>query len=545
MPLNPDHATLWQQAATQFESRQYTVAAASCQQLIALAPEKPMAYALLSRICHQQGLTRPAMFNAFQASRRVAGAHWKDIIAISAALLEVGANVLAHSVLSFINPHDPANRDGLLGLGRQYSGLNDQPRALYCIELAKANGCDSWFVSHMHGTVLSITGPLEHAIAACEDCVAKHPKHGHGHWSRAQFGLKDGAQNRVLRMRQVLTEPGLGNDDVTFLQYGLFKELDTLDQRDDAWTALMAGAKVRRNVSDYNVERENAGFDALIDATPKSFTGQCGDASTDAMPIFIVGMPRTGTTLLERILGNHPQIATGGEINDFRQQMQWVNNRRLPTDLDASIGDFVSRLDYTLLGRRYLEKTDWLRAGKPFYSDRHPLNFMYVGMILKALPHAKIVHLRRHPMDACFSTLKELFAKGAYSYSYALDELANHYRNYVRLMQHWRNLWPGRILDVRYEDLVGHPEQQARCVQDYLGLPAAEGVTSTMANTRIATTASSLQLRQPIHTRYIAGWRRYQHGLAPLQALLADCIGDYEAGATAIQPKPLRVPVHM
>jgi hypothetical protein len=433
-------------------------------------------------------------------------------------------------VLSFINPHDPANRDGLLELGRQYSTLEDQPRALYCIEQAMACGLDGAFINHMLGIVLSFTGPVDRAVHACENSIRKDPTYGHAHWSRAQFGIKEGAAARVERMRETLLMHGISDDDVIFLQYGLFKELDTLDRTDEAWEALMAGAQARRAVTPYCANTENAAFDALIAATSHDFLAQCADIPSETTPIFIVGMPRTGTTLLERILGNHPQVATCGELNDFKQQMQWVNDARLPLEPDARYGDYVSRLDYAVLGQRYLAKTRWLTKGKSFYSDKHPMNFMSCGLILKALPHAKIIHLRRHPMDSCFSNLKELFAKSFYPYSYRLDELASHYRNYDRLMRHWHSIAPGRILDVRYEDLVTQPEYEAHRVQDYLGLNSVAGVTDILANTTITTTASTLQVRQPIHRRNIGGWRRYEQGLAPLRTLLADYNTAYERG---------------
>ena len=234
----------------------------------------------------------------------------------------------------------------------------------------------------------------------------------------------------------------------------------------------MAGAQARRSVTEHDAAQETAAYDALIAATPAGFLDACADVPRDATPIFVVGMPRTGTTLLERILGNHPQIKTCGELNDFRQQMQWVNNRRLTLTLDEDIGEYVARLDPTLLGGRYLAKTAWRAEGSAFYVDKHPMNFQWCGAILKALPHAKIIHLRRHPLDSCFSNLKELFAHKYYPYSYALDELATHYRNYARLMRHWHAIAPGRILDVRYEDLVSQPDVEA---QARAGLPGPAG----------------------------------------------------------------------
>lgn len=529
----PNLAELWRQAAKSFETSDYEVAEALCERLIALAPEKPMAYSLMSRLHHRKGQVRPATYRAFQASQRVAGSHWKDIISISAALLEVGESQLAHGVLSFINPHDPINRECLLELGRQYSTLEDQPRALHCIELARSFGGNGFFSSHMLGIVLSFTGPIDRAVAACEESVVQKPTYGHAHWSRAQFGQKEGAEQRVARMREALQSPGLSEDDKAFLYYGVFKELDTVDRPDEAWPALMAGARARRGVSQHCAEKENRAFDALIKVTSGKFLDKCVHLPNQPTPIFVVGMPRTGTTLLERILGNHPQIATCGELNDFRQQMQWVSNVRLPAQLDGNFGNFVAHLNYGILGRRYMEKTRWRTEGKTYFSDKHPMNFMLCGLILKAIPHARIIHLRRHPMDSCFSNLKELFAKGYYLYSYTLEELANHYRNYDRLMRHWHRIAPDRILDVNYEDLAAQPEQQARRVQDYLGIAKVDGVSDILANKKVTTTASTLQLRQPIHTRNVGGWRRYQDGLSPLRSLLAEFVDAYEAPGKA------------
>jgi tetratricopeptide (TPR) repeat protein len=308
--VNQDLSALWQTATRQFDAAEYEAAFASCHQLITSAPDQPMAYSMMSRLWHLRGRVRPTTLLAFQASQRIAGAHWKDILAISTDLLNVGECHLAHSVLSSINPHDPAVREALLDLGRQYSTLDDQPRALHCIEQAIANGLDGPFVQHMLGIVLSFTGPVERAVDACETSATAAPNYGHAHWSRAQFGKADGADVRLARMRQALETPGLGHDDTTFLHYAMFKELDTLDRTSEAWESLMAGARARRSVTQYSPQVEDAAYDALIHATSDDFVERAVEAPTDATPIFIVGMPRTGTTLLERILGKNSMAAS-------------------------------------------------------------------------------------------------------------------------------------------------------------------------------------------------------------------------------------------
>jgi tetratricopeptide (TPR) repeat protein len=527
----PDLASLWQQAVTHFQQQRYAEAEGACAQLIHLAPDQPLAYAMLSRTCHLAGLTREATLNAFSASQRACNASAGDILEIASVLVEVGEHHLAHSVLGLIDPEHPANAELLVELGRLYSSIEDQPQALRCIELARGKGFDDAFVAKVHAIVLSFVGELDAAVASSEDSLAKAPRHGHAHWFRAQLGRKDGARARVARMRDALRQPGLDHDDITFLHYGLFKELDALGDTEDAWWSLAAGAQARRSVTEHDAAQETAAYDGLIEATSDCYFDVCGDVPRDATPIFVVGMPRTGTTLLERILGNHPQVKACGELNDFRQQMQWANNQRLSLTLEPWIGDYVARLDPTLLGQRYLAKTAWRAGGAAFFVDKHPMNFQWCGAILKAMPHAKIIHLRRHPMDSCFSNLKELFAHKYYPYSYALDELATHYRNYARLMRHWHAIAPGRILDVRYEDLASQPDREARRVQAYLGLPEVAGVTDILANKTVTTTASTLQLRQPIHTRNVGGWRRYAAGMAPVEALLADLVAGYDAEA--------------
>ncbi|MFC5578015.1 sulfotransferase [Lysobacter niabensis] len=531
----PDLTTLWQQAVAHFQQKRYTDAEALCAQLIRHAPDQPMAYAMLAQTCHAAGLTREATHNAFLASQRALNASAGEIVEVGNVLLEVGETQLAHAVAGLVPPEHPANAGVLIELARLYSTLEDQPQALRCIELARANGVDNAHFSLMRGIVLSFLGRIDEAVAGCERSIAQAPAYGHAHWFRAQFGRKEGARERVSRMREALGQPDLGNDDVTYLHYGLFKELDALGETDAAWASLMAGAHARRSVTRHDAAAETVAYDGLIAATPRAWLDDCTPVPPPgtATPIFVVGMPRTGTTLLERILGNHPQIRTCGELNDLRQQMQWVNNRRLSLTLPADIGDYVARLDAALLGQRYLAKTQWVADGKAFYVDKHPMNFQWCGAILKAMPHARIIHLRRNPVDSCFSNLKELFAHQYYPYSYALEELATHYRNYARLMRHWHAIAPGRILDVRYEDLVSQPDVEARRVQAYLGLPEVAGVTDILANKTVTTTASTLQLRQPIHTRNVGGWRRYATGMAPVQALLADLIDDYELRAAA------------
>ncbi len=520
---------LWQQANEQFQAKQFQAAKSSCEQLLAEHAEHAMAYCLLSSCFLHLNRPRLATFNAFQACKYAnGGLSARNILAIGSACLSVGETFLAHSMLGYIDIEDKNSRDALLDIGRQYSALEDQPTALRYIQRAHAEGINGWFANHILSIIFSFTGPVENAIAASESSISKNPEHGHAHWMRAQFGSKEGNSLRVARMREVLTQPGLTVDDNTYLQYGVFKELDTIDDTEAAWPALLEGMKHRRSVLKFTSARENLSFDNLIAATNNNFLEEPAKVPHEVTPIFVVGMPRTGTTLLERIIGNHPQITACGELSDFKMQLQWAADVPLPIQLHPEFGELISKIDFHLVGNRYLEKTLRLNEGRKFFSDKLPLNYLYAGLILKAIPHAKIINLRRHPMDACFSNMKELFAHHHYAYSYDMLEVANHYRNYSRLMKHWHKIAPGRIIDVHYEHLVTRPEHEAKRAQEYLGLPEVEGVTDILANKRITTTASTLQLRQPIHSKNMGGWKRYETQLEPMRLALLDVIEEYE-----------------
>jgi hypothetical protein len=236
-------------------------------------------------------------------------------------------------------------------------------------------------------------------------------------------------------------------------------------------------------------------------------------------PIFIVGLPRSGTTLLERILGGHPDIADAGELRDFGAQLRWMTELPGPNAPDAALIAAAEDIDHAELGRRYLAHTRWHAGGKPLYTDKLPANALLVGLIARALPEAKVIHVSRAPMDACFSNLKELFGE-AYPHSYDQGEMARHYLRHRALMAHWNVAFPGRIHAVSYEALVEDPEAVARGVFDYLGLAFDPSSVDVDKRAGAVATASTAQVREPIHARFVGQWRRYADHLQPTRDIL-------------------------
>ena len=508
---HPD-ATL-QQALRDMDAGRDAEATEACRQLIAGAPDRPMAYALLSRLLLRAGAVRAATFHASMAGERIAGSPWQDVLAVSDALRLVGEAQQAHAVLAHVEVPAEGGGPRLFALGRQYAALDDMANGRRCLELARSRGMDGWLASHDLGRVLERCGESVRALAAFEDSVAQNPRFGAGHLACAQAGHRDGAAARAVRVRAALAVPGNDAEDTAQLQMALFHELDSTGDTAGAWDALMAGATARRLRVPYDARREAACVDALIGSTSRYWLARATAAPRDTTPVFVVGLPCDGAAALLRCLGDVPGLATGSDADDLAAQLQWHANRRLGADADRQLGDNVTAIDHVALGRRYLDKTRWRAAGRPVFLDRNPANFLYCGSILKAMPHARILHLRQHPAQACFDALRTSYAPGTHAWSNALDDLAAHHANYRRLMAHWHAIAPGRILDVRLEDLAAQPAGEAARVLEFIGLPHGAGGTD---------------VRRDMPT---ADWRRYSDRLAPLLDRLGAACAEYGAAS--------------
>lgn len=298
-----------------------------------------------------------------------------------------------------------------------------------------------------------------------------------------------------------------------------FKELDDLGRHDEAWPALATSNALMHALNPYNAALETAVTDALLDdavrragaaaAAMPSFNGP--------VPIFIVSMPRSGTTLLDRMLSNHSEVTSAGEITDFIRQLHWLADVA-PGDMLQAIGN-SPRIDCAELGQRYLQQTQWRAQGCKYYLDKLPANIQMVAFIRRALPHAPILHMVRDPMEVCFSNYRAMFGNSS-AYSYAFATLAHYYGQYRRLADHWRITLPRDVLDVSYRALVSAPEACLRRVLEHCGLALEQACLQPEGNTAPVATPSNIQVREPIHTRSLEHWRHYEKHLKPLQAMI-------------------------
>lgn len=356
-------------------------------------------------------------------------------------------------------------------------------------------------------------GNFELAEQCLQQLISQHPRFYQAYFALTQLGPASADHNHIEELELTLSSSGGDTSARAFLGYGLGKEYEDIGENKRAFEHYQAGARAQRELYP-RPPREAEIARKVISAFPGDMPAN--ESSAGEGLIFVVGLPRSGSTLVDRMLGAHSRVRNGGELRAFpfcahRQlglQPADVMSPQLLSDLD--------KLDSRALGSDYLDclPTDWLRDG--VLTDKNPLNYLYVGLIRKALPAAKILHIYRNPMDACFSSYKQLFAPGAYLHSYNLEDLAQHYAAYTALMAYWRDLYPESLVELSYESLVADTEPELRRVLASLGLDWEEGVLDFHRRKAGVGTASFAQVRQPVYAGSVERWRLFAEPLQPL-----------------------------
>jgi tetratricopeptide (TPR) repeat protein len=347
--------------------------------------------------------------------------------------------------------------------------------------------------------------------------LEKAPFHAPALHLRSALRTQDGSRNHVDDLKRRLAEGPAHPRYAAAVHYALAKELEDLGQYVESFAALETGARAYRSTLDYDLAAELSAHEGIRSVFTRDTLESLGSGYEEERPVFIVGMPRTGTTLVERILSCHSQVASIGEFTEFPRLYGLSLRERVSAEPDRTPSELSLTIDFPALGGRYCRAARELAGTASIFVDKLPYNFLYCGYILAALPNARFIHLTRHPLDTCYAVFKTLFF-GAYSFSYDLDELASYYISYRRMMAHWHAIMPGRILDVSYEALVRDPGTEVRRIVDGCGLPWEPGVLEFHRHERPSMTASAMQVRQPVHTDSIGSWRRAESQFGSLQA---------------------------
>jgi len=381
------------------------------------------------------------------------------------------------------------------------------------------------------GHALKTVGDLPEAIAAYRASIAARPDFGDAWWSLANLKRYRFTDAEILDMRAAEASPSTSAVDRVHLCFALGKALEDRDEITDSWRHYERGNALQRAESRYRPEiLETNTRQQIAVCSPRFFESRAGWGLTDRDPIFILGLPRSGSTLIEQILASHSRVEGTQELPDVQRIVLDLQGR--DPDLDtprypAVLAD-LTRDDIDAFARRYRDDTRIYRSGRPFFIDKMPNNFRHIGLIHLMLPNATIIDARRDPLSCCFSNLKQLFAQGQ-EFSYGIDDIARYYRTYLDLMEHWDKVLPGRILRVHHEDVVDDLDGSVRRILDHAGLDFEPACIAFHQNPRSVRTPSSEQVRQPIFRDGLDQWKKYEPWLEPLKEALGDAVVRYRS----------------
>ena len=367
-------------------------------------------------------------------------------------------------------------------------------------------------------------GKQQESIESYRAAAAARPGFGDAYWSLANLKTYRFTEGEIARMRDAEESSSIAPADRYHLCFALGKAFEDQAQFSESWLYYERGNALKRAESRYRPEVLETNTRKQIEVCTREFFAQRdGFGAAAADPIFILGLPRAGSTLLEQILASHSQVEGTQELADIprtvlslQDRVPDLNNPRYPGILAQMPAE-----DFLRLGEKYLTDTRIYRSGKPYFIDKMPNNFRHIGLIHLMLPNAKIIDARREPMACCFGNLKQLFANGQ-EFTYSIEDIARYYRTYLDLMTHWQAVLPGKVLQVEHESVVEDLEGNVRRILDFCGLPFEPACLEFHKTLRSVRTASSEQVRRPIFREGLDQWKHYEPWLQPLKDWLGD-----------------------
>lgn len=490
-----------------------------CKRLLGAKPDLVEGHFLVGLVALELKQNKMAVsaFGSVTQLQEDHGAAWANLARL---FMIAGQPVRADKALEKAVKFNDGNPVVLDLIGTVYGQLGDQEEAAAWNEKAVLKAPDSipFLVNQANNHMF--LGRLEDAEEVLRKVLHLHPGNPNAHWLLSNV-RKASDREHVDELLGLVGQENRNLRALAFLYYGLGKELEDLEAWDEAFDAFAAGAAARRKTLDFDEASEIAMYDAFAELFTAEWLEQSTGGHDDPSPIFVVGQPRTGTTLVERIITSHSQVHSAGELKQFGNSIRRLSDYREPTRYSAKFAHLAAGVDSEKLGKMYMASSRKFRGDTPRFVDKLPPNYLYVPLILRALPNAKIIHLTRNPMDACFSSFKQLFAD-AYPHSYDQEEMARHHARYYRLMATWRERFPGRFFDLAYESTARDLEPNARALIDYLELPWEDACLEFHKQKAAVTTASAVQVRKPAHTKSIGRWLRYEKQLEPMRKALEE-----------------------
>ncbi|MGI9233144.1 MAG: tetratricopeptide repeat-containing sulfotransferase family protein [Woeseiaceae bacterium] len=513
MPPAPWMQDALRQGFNALQSGRFDLAGECCKRVLGANPDLPEGHFLVGLIALETKQIRTAI-SAFGSVTQLMPKHGAAWAQLAKLRFSAGQTIQADEALANARQFeggDPVVHD-LLGLIYSLQGDQDEAALWFAKAVALAPDNPQFLVNNANSEMY--LGRLESAEQGLRRALEIEPESPNAHWVLA--GLKKAADFKHVGKLRSLLERRRPPHATAFLSYALGKELEDLEEWDDAFRAFAAGAAARRQTIEFDESAEEQMFTAMRTIYSKKWLAKKETGAESSAPIFVVGQPRTGTTLIERVITSHSQVHSAGELRQFGNSVRRLTHYRGAVRFSEELMRRGSELDGRPLGDAYLDAVQKMRGQALRFVDKLPPNYLYVPLILMALPNAKIVHVRRDPMDACFASFKQLFAD-AYKHSYDQREMARHHARYYHLMQHYREQFSGRYLEIAYEDAAHDLEPHARALVNYLELDWEDDCLNFHAQKSAVTTASSVQVREPAHTRSVGRWKRYEQQLEPMR----------------------------
>ncbi|TAJ52697.1 MAG: sulfotransferase family protein [Nevskiaceae bacterium] len=509
---------LREQVEKLLEAHRHSEAEQACQRLLQLAPDWAETHFLRAMLATEQRRWSAAITDLRQALAidPEPERYWTQLARLLALTQRIPEALEAADQALQRRPRQAWSLDTL---GVVYSRANQHQRAAALFR--QACGLEPGNPSYQFNlaSALKFLGDFESAEAAYEACLSADPDYWKAYPPLSQLRQQTPERNHRARYEALL--PRARSVDAQLqLHMALAKECEDLGEPKQAFQHLLRGKSAKRASLAYDSAEDARLFSALQQYFEGA--GLSGPGTENSEPIFVVGMPRTGTTLVERILSSHSQVHSAGELQNLGLAVKRLSGSTTPRLLDAETLAGLHGKSASQIGKAYVSSTRPGTGHTPRFVDKMPLNFLYVGFIAQALPKAKIICLRRHPLDTCLSNFRQLFALqfSYYNYSYDLLDTGRYYLLFHRLMQFWRQRFSGAVLEVQYEALVASAETETRRILDWCELPWEEACLHFEHNQAPVSTASAVQVRRPIYRSSVARWKHLQTELQPLQQLL-------------------------
>jgi len=420
---------------------------------------------------------------------------------------------------------DPDKTEGRMLLGSIFSKDNRFAQALQQYDLVLAQKPDYVAALSQKATVLKTFGRQQEAIDIYQRCMTLDPKYGEPAWSLSNLKTYRFSDDELRQMNAVLEAGDLSDQQVVHFNYALGKAYEHREDWHSAFMCYAAGNLVKKKLVDWSADKFSRQVDEIIQTFSLEFVEKNRSLGiADDAAIFILGLPRSGSTLQEQILASHSQVEGTRElpyIPWIAQRLHREPNAMASQPYPSGVKELRSE-GWQTMGKQFMDQAQRHRqTDAPFFIDKLPNNFLYVGLILLAMPNAKIINTVRQPLDNCFGCFKQLWAEGQY-FTYDLDDLGRYYRDYIRLMAHWATVFPDKIHSVNYEQVVENIDRSISQLLEYCDLPMEEQCLRFHETERAVNTASSEQVRQPIYKSAVAYWKNFEKDLQPLKDALGD-----------------------